>query len=773
MCQRNGAALKRTTSIFFFLCAMALVHGFSFACASRLHRPSALAAESELRTYIVHVRLPELGFQSLMDRESYYRSFLPNALTESSSADERMIYAYSEVIKGFAAKLSPEEVEAMKAKDGFLHAYPDVLLYPQTTYTPKFLGLNPNSGVWPESGFGNGTIIGLLDSGIWPEHPSLNASGMPPPPKKWKGTCVDYGEDFNASHCSNKLIGARAYNSGDLGGHLSPRDNEGHGTHTSTTAAGWFVPGAQVLGNAQGTATGMAPHAHLAIYRVCYPTGCAGSDILAGIDQAVQDGVDVISVSLGGLQSEPFINDPLAIGAFHAMRHGIFVSCSAGNQGPGHGSVANEAPWYLSVGASTVDRAIRANTKLGNGDTFMGQSGYQPKGFGPTPLPLVYPGDICAEGALNEDKVAGKVVLCDGGSISRVRKGMAVLKAGGAAMILLNNEGSVLPLIAEAHVLPASEISFEDGEKIKAYINSTKNPTATILFKGTVFGDTAAPEVAGFSSRGPSIQSFGILKPDIIGPGVDILAAWPLNASISDIPGDTRRVKFNMISGTSMSAPHLSGLAAVLKSAHPNWSPAAIKSAMMTTAYVLNTKGKPITDQTHGPADVFAIGAGHVNITRAAHPGLVYDLTADDYIPYLCGLYTEQEVQAIAGSTAHCSNETTILEGELNYPSFSVVFKSEGPSSFSFKRTVTNVGDANSSYHVEVAQPDGVNIEVQPNNLHFTKVNEKKSFQVVFTLKISVPSDLSISQGHIKWISGSKYQVRSPISFLMHPPSQR
>ncbi|ERN19439.1 hypothetical protein AMTR_s00069p00178370 [Amborella trichopoda] len=214
-----------------------------------------------------------------------------------------------------------------------------------------------------------------------------------------------------------------------------------------------------------------------------------------------------------------------------------------------------------------------------------------------------------------------------------------------------------------------------------------------------------------------------------------------------------------------MSTPHLSGLAAMLKSSHPEWSPAAIKSAMITSAYALNTEGKPITDQTHNPADVFAVGVGHVNITQAADPGLVYDLDADDYIPYLCGLgYNETQVETTTKRKVHCSKETSITEGELNYPSFSVVFSSKGPSSFNFNRTVTNVGDTNSSYEVEAVEPKGDSVKVNPNKLEFTEVNQKKSYQVVFS-KEGV-AFLELSEGHIKWYSGSKYEVRSPISVI-------
>ncbi|ERN19437.1 subtilisin-like protease SBT1.2 [Amborella trichopoda] len=750
------------------------------ASASRPYHLSSYAkAEKQLlKTYIIHVRQPERGIASSLERESWYKSFLPKTLTSTSYTESRLVYAYNKVIDGFAARLTPAEIESVKAKDGFLHAYPDKLLRLQTTRTPQFLGLSPNQGVWPEAGFGNGTIVGVLDTGIWPEHPSLDPAGMPPPPAKWKGVCVDAGEEFNSSNCNNKLIGAQFFNAGakamlgeaELPGLNSPRDTDGHGTHTATTAAGGFVPNAEVLGNAEGTAAGMAPHAHLAIYKVCFGEVCADSDILAALDQAVEDGVDVLSLSLGG-PSIPFFEDAIAIGGFTAAQKGIFMSCAAANAGPLHSTLSNEAPWLLTVGASTLDREIRVDVKLGNGSIFVGESLFQPKDFKPTLLPLVYPGASgnlsaaqCAEGAVDPSQVSGKVVFCErGGGIGRVQKGENVVEAGGVAMILMNDELNAFSLIADTHVLPASHVSFQDGDTIKDYINSTPNPTAKVLFMGTVFRDTASPAVASFSSRGPSVASPGILKPDIIGPGVSILAGWPLNLSPSGLLNDSRRVVFNVISGTSMSTPHLSGLAALLKSVHPDWSAAAIKSAMVTTANPMDTKGNPITDETQGRADVFATGAGHVNPTKAADPGLVYDLSSDDYIPYLCGLgYTDAQIQAIVRSPVKCSNLTTISEGDLNYPSFSAIFSPSGPSSFSFRRTVTNVGAEYSTYEIEMMEPQGVIVEVKPSKLYFEKVNEKQTFEVLFARHGN--GSLPFAQGYIKLYSGTKYEVRSPIA---------
>ncbi|XVF13246.1 hypothetical protein REPUB_Repub08aG0192000 [Reevesia pubescens] len=373
------------------------------------------------------------------------------------------------------------------------------------------------------------------------------------------------------------------------------------------------------------------------------------------------------------------------------------------------------------VGASTIDRKVVATAKLGNGEEFDGESVFQPNDFPSMLLPLVY-------ADMN----------------------------GGAAMILMNDEANGFSLEADAHVLAATHVSYSAGLKIKAYINSTAAPTVTILFGGTIIGNLASPSVASFSSRGPSLASPGILKPDIIGPGVNILAAWPFPLNNNTNSKST----FNIMSGTSKSCLHLSGIAALLKSSHPTWSPAAIKSAMMTSTDLFNIGGKHIVDETLQPADVFATGAGHVNPSRADNPGLIYDIQPDDYIPYLCGLgYKDNEVGILAHRPIKCLEKPSIPEGELNYRSFSVKL---GPSQI-YTRTVTNVGEANSSYEVMVIAPNGVDVSVKPSTLYFSELNQKANYSITSTRIESASKIGEFSRGYIKWVS-AKYFVRSPIS---------
>ncbi|EPS72026.1 serine protease, partial [Genlisea aurea] len=700
-----------------------------------------------LKTYIVHVE-PCVETQDL---ESWYDSFIPesNPSTESGS---RIIYRYRHIFSGFAARLTPEEVKVMEGKKGFISAAEERVLQLHTTHTPSFLGLGRNLGFWNESSYGEGVVIGLLDTGINADHPSFSDEGVPPPPKKWKGRC-----ELGGGVCNRKLIGARAFGVGS-GLTNTPADEQGHGTHTSSTAAGNFVPGANFLGSANGTSIGIAPRAHIAMYRVCFTDGCQESDIAAGLDAAIDDGVDILSISLGG-NSAVYDVDPIAIGSFRAVEKGIFVSCSAGNSGPTTQSLSNEAPWILTVGASTTDRKLVATAVLGSGVELVGESGFQTDST--ADLPLINPStsggfSFCGPDDLGPtSNVEGKIVICQvGGNIQSVDKGEYVRQAGGKGMILVNSEIAAYTLFDYAHVIPATHVSYEDSLKIEGYLNSTSNPTARIVFEGTKMGDKFAPFLAFFSSRGPGKQSPGILKPDIIGPGVNILAGWH-----ESVRKDTNTTPFyNIISGTSMSCPHLAGVVALLKSAHPDWSPAAIKSAIMTTADQLNLGGDPILDERHLPPPPFSVGSGHVNPSKASDPGLVYDLSTEDYVPYLCGLnYTADAIQKIVQRRVSCAN--AISEAELNYPSFTVAV---GSAPATYSRTVTNVGEGKASYTVEIGAPDGVSVVVTPETLDFMEIGQKLNYSVTFSSSGGSSGGAGYSQGFISWNSG-KYSVRSPI----------
>uniref|UniRef100_A0A452YNY3 Subtilisin-like protease n=1 Tax=Aegilops tauschii subsp. strangulata TaxID=200361 RepID=A0A452YNY3_AEGTS len=683
------------------------------------------------KNYIVHLDRRGGPVDSL---EEWHRSFLPRTAApewevepDGGAEDHgpRIIYSYSDVFTGFAARLTDEEAEALRATEGCLRLYPEVFLPLATTRSPGFLGLHlGNEGFWSRSGFGRGVVIGILDTGILPSHPSFGDDGLEPPPKTWKGTC-----EFKAvagGGCNNKIVGARAFGSAAVNSSAPPVDDAGHGTHTASTAAGNFVENANVRGNADGTASGMAPHAHLAIYKVCTRSRCSIMDIIAGLDAAVKDGVDVLSFSIGAQSGTQFNYDPIAIAAFQAMERGIFVSCAAGNAGPDPGSVGNGAPWMLTVAAGTMDRAIRTTVRLGNGEEFDGDD---------------------------------KVVLCESRGLNgRIEAGQTVSAYGGVGMIVMNRAAEGYTTFADPHVLPASHLSYDAGTKIAAYINSTANPTASIAFKGTVMGALPAPAVTFFSSRGPSKASPGILKPDITGPGMNILAAWAPSESHTEFSDGGVGLSFFVESGTSMSTPHLSGIAALIKSLHPDWSPAAIKSAIMTTSDAVDRTGVPLKDEQYRHATFYAMGAGYVNPALAFDPGLVYDLHADDYLPYLCGLGLGDEgVTEIAHRPVTCANLKATTEAELNYPSLIVNLLAQP---ITVNRTVTNVGKPNSVYTAVVDMPRDVSVTVQPPMLRFAEAKEKQSFTV--TVRWAGQPSVAGAEGNLKWVSDD-HIVRSPI----------
>ncbi|CAK9277777.1 unnamed protein product [Sphagnum jensenii] len=708
---------------------------------------------SRSRTYIVQMGYHEAS-NLFASKTSWYSSVLESVKLQalegaqilegvSAVGPEGLMHVYDTVFHGFSAKLTPREASYMESMPGVLSLYPDGVKQLHTTRTPEFLGLSTTNGLWPESDYGEDVIIGVLDTGVWPESSSFSDHDMGPVPERWRGIC-ESGTAFSSSACNKKLIGARFFcqgyeaASGPMNESLeyrSPRDSEGHGTHTSSTAGGRDVVNASLLGYAEGTARGMAPLARIAVYKICWEVGCYDSDILAAFDRAVADGVDIISLSVGG-GVVPYSIDSIAIGSFGASKRGIFVSCSAGNKGPGPFTVSNIAPWIMTVGASTLDRAFPANVLLNDGTTVHGVSLYSGPGIGNEPLPLIYSAD-----AGKEDD----------------------------SMILANTEIDGEGLIADSHVLPATSVGNNGGQVILSYIRTVKDPKVMIEFEGTVLNVKPAPVVASFSSRGPNSETPQILKPDVVGPGVNILAAWTGAAGPTGLAFDTRRVNFNLISGTSMSCPHISGIGALLRAAHPDWSPAAIKSALMTTASRFdNWKGILYDEATGNVSSPFDFGAGAVQPQKANNPGLVYDIVTRDYVNLLCALkYTPKQIQVLNIETVVCPS-TAILPNNFNYPSFSAIFEATAlvPQSATFIRTVTNVGLPNSTYTFSALSPEGVTITVEPEILVFTALHEKQTF----TLHVEVKSQGELSPherdtkfAYLTWTDGI-HDVQSPIA---------
>ncbi|GLT59997.1 hypothetical protein SLA2020_327880 [Shorea laevis] len=772
-----------------------MAHVF-FLCFLSLFSLASSASRADEKTFIVRVQY-DAKPSIFATHKHWYESSLASVLSTTEAPS--IIHTYDTVFHGFSAKLSSLEALKLQMLPHVVAVIPEQVRRLQTTRSPEFLGLKTtdNAGLLKESDFGSDLVIGVFDTGVWPERQSFNDRDLGSIPAKWKGQCVTT-KDFGSSSCNKKLIGARFFCNGyeatngkmnETSEYKSPRDSDGHGTHTASIAAGRYVFPASTLGYAKGVAAGMAPKARLAAYKVCWNSGCYDSDILAAFDAAVADGVDIISLSVGGVVV-PYHLDSIAIGAFGATDRGIFVSASAGNGGPGGLTVTNVAPWVTTVGAGTIDRDFPADVKLGNGKTLPGVSIYDGPGLTPGRMyPLVYAGSqggdgysasLCLDGSLDPNFVKGNIVVCDRGINSRAVKGEVVKKTGGIGMILANGVFDGEGLVADCHVLPATSVGASAGDEIRGYINAaskSKSPaTASIVFKGTRLHVQPAPVVAAFSARGPNPETPEILKPDVIAPGLNILAAWPDKIGPSGVPSDNRRTEFNILSGTSMACPHVSGLATLLKAAHPEWSPAAIRSALMTTAYTVDNRGETMLDESTGnTSTVLDFGSGHVHPTKALDPGLIYDLSTMDYVDFLCNSnYTLNNIQVITRKKADCSGAKRAGHiGNLNYPSFSAVFQQYGKHKMSthFIRTVTNVGDPKSVYTVKILPPSGSVVTVKPDRLVFRRVGQKLNFLVrvqVRQIKLS-PGSNSVKTGSLVWSDG-KHNVTSPLVVTMQQP---
>ncbi|TYG51917.1 hypothetical protein ES288_D10G299600v1, partial [Gossypium darwinii] len=671
-----------------------------------------------------------------------------------SGASELLLHSYRRSFNGFAAKLTNEEAEKLADMEGVVSVFQSQKKELHTARSWDFVGFFEHSR---RTVLESDIIVAVLDTGIWPESESFDDKEFGPPPKKWKGSCQK-SSNFT---CNNKIIGARYYRAkGDYPSEdlQSPRDSVGHGSHTASIAAGSVVSKASLYGFRAGTVRGGVPSARIAVYKICWYDGCYDEDILAAFDDSIADGVDIISLSIGGFFASEYFSDSIAIGAFHSMKNGILTSNSAGNDGPYYASVVNISPWSLSVGASTIDKKFQTMVKLGNGKVFKGTSinTFDLKGKF---HPLIWGADapkysssesskcrVCLPGSLNETLVKGKVVLCDYLDFME-----GPLQAG-AVGALIRDDG--FKDFAYTFMLPASVLGLTDGSDILHYINTTKKAEAAIL-RSTEEKDELAPYVASFSSRGPNILSLDILKPDITAPGVDILAAWSEATTVTGVINDKRIVKYNIISGTSMSCPHATAVAAYVKSFHPTWSPSAIKSALMTTAW-------PMSPKTNTDLE-FAYGSGLINPSSAIDPGLVYDAGEIDYIKFLCGQgYSSKQLRLVTGDNkTGCTKATNGSALDLNYPTFALAVSLSGDDTYfsrDFHRTVTNVGSPVSTYNAIVNAPKELDIKVKPNALSFKSIGEKKSFVVTVAVKVGLPT----VSGTLVWDDGV-HKVRSPV----------
>ena len=706
-----------------------------------------------------------------------YSNYLANrqhvVIAAAGISTGRVVYSYRTAINGMALRLTAQEAAKLAGTPGVTMVEKSRIISIRTKPqpqpqppTPEFLGLTGKQGVWNkqfsgDANAGNGVIIGDIDTGFWPENPSFAA--LPEPRSddaqiaaQFHGICDTTGP--NPVSCNNKVLGARFYNAAGLasvnpGEHANPRDFDGHGSHTASTAAGDPVDGI-INGQSVGPLEGMAPGARLSIYKVLYEnaagTTASGStaDIVAAVNDAIDDGVNVINFSVGD-NVDTFGADELAF--LNASAAGVFVSAAAGNAGPGASTIDNALPWETTDAAGTFDRAYSSTVTLGNGASYTGVG----LGAAVPSSPLIDSVDaglaganlvqveLCFSGTLDPAKVTGKIVLCKRGTNARIDKSKAVQLAGGVGMVLYN-VSDAQDEDADFHFVPSVHVNNTQGLAIKSYIHSTATPTASL--SASVTTRVEAPEVAGFSSAGPSLFNGGDLgKPDIMAPGVNVVAA----VSPENHSGNL----WDSESGTSMATPHIAGVAALLLSKHPDWDPMEVKSALMTTANPLDNAGNPI-QRAGVDATTFDMGSGEVAPAPSFDPGLVYDSNIIDWLQYSCGV----GVHLFSGGQDVCDIVGSIQANQLNYPSIAA---GALPGVQTITRTVTNVDSLPGNYKVQVTAPAGYSVAVSPS--HFAiNPGQSVSYTVSIT-RTTAPLD-TYEFGQLVWQDQRGHSVRSPIS---------
>jgi hypothetical protein len=732
-----------------------------------------------------------------------------------------VIANYDVVLNGFAVMLTDDEVLSLKNNAAVADVQADLARHIDTVSTPNFLGLTAAGGLWSQFAGGSpvkgeNMVVGVIDGGIWPENPAfadrVDGNGKPTfdqagslaytsPPPTFAGSCMA-GEGFDPlKHCNNKLVGAKYFNAGFMAARLptnwseffSPRDSNigsnginsghgGHGDHTASTAAGNAGVSVVIAGVPMGEASGIAPRARVAAYKICWtyddPTaadgtgasnGCFNSDAVKAIDEAVKDGVNVINYSISGSQTS--VADAVEQAFYRASLANVFVAASAGNSGPAN-AVAHVSPWLTTVAASTHDRKLQADVVLGSGVKYFGAS------TNTTPLPqtalvraedvglgggnanLCFSDAVAAAAAgqvtLDPTKVGGKVVICTRGNNARVDKSLAVQNAGGIGMVLADNGAG---LVAEAHSVPTVHVSAADGTAIKSYAGA-QAPEATSALSAFYAGTKPAPIMAGFSSRGPNQGDSNILKPDLTAPGVDIIASVTPVLSVAQHAAVAAGTlvpppAYESYQGTSMSSPHVAGLALLLRQAHPSWSPAAIKSALMTTGS--STVNDGLAGAQNGLLP-WAQGAGHVDPNKATNPGLVYDAGKEDFVSYQCKVN-----KAAVSPASDCTTYGTLDESyNLNLPSITV---SSVQGNVTVRRKVTNVSGSSATYNASASVP-GFAALVTPASLTLAP-GASGSFTVRLTAT-NAPADVW-QFGSLTW-TGPGNTVRSPIQAKVGKP---
>ncbi len=638
-----------------------------------------------------------------------------------------VIYQYDAALNGMAVRITSQEAARVAAWPGVINVQAETIDYPDTDTGPTWIGADT---IWDGSAvpggvgsYGEGVIVGILDTGINSDHPSFADIGgdgynhtNPWGAGNYVGYCVS-----TPSFCNDKLIGAWSYVSETV----TPEDSNGHGSHTSSTAAGNFVdvsypfPSGYVLNT---TISGVAPHANIIMYDVCTASGCGSAGSTSAVNQAVLDGVDVINFSISGGENPYYSSVELAfLGATDA---GVFVSTSAGNNGPTAATVAHRSPWVATVAASTHNK-LYANSlvSMSGGGTPPANMNGQSISTGVGPRPIVYAGNYGDALCLNPFPAGtwtNEIVVCDRGTNARVDKGANVLAGGADGFVLANDILSGDSLVADPHYLPAIHITYDDGVILKAWLASGSGHTATITPTTSDLTPANGDIMASFSSRGPN-TTFDVLKPDVTAPGVAIFAA-SLNGQ-----------EYTFMGGTSMSSPHNAGAGALLSAVHPEWTPSMIKSALMTTANIDNLRKEDGTT----PADPFDVGAGRDDLTNAALAGFVLDETTANY-------------QAANPSTG--GDVRT-----LNLPS---MYNSFCEGTCTWTRVVSSTQDATVTWTAGFDAPAGMTISVEPASFDLAAYATQ---QITITVDVSAltigdwafgtltltPSDTDIPTAHM------------------------
>ncbi len=723
------------------------------------------------------------------------------------------LYSYRYSLNGFAAVMTPAQAGKLDSLPEVVNVWEDEIRPLTTNFSPEFLELyDADNGLRGAEGLdGDGVVIGVIDSGIVPEHPALaDRREAPQPrlcrttwgensllgrwlcrrfrrlpdvvlfeaPEDWNGSC-EAGPQFAADACNNKMIGARFYvdgarNSGpiDSGEIFSARDVDGHGTHTATTAAGNRAD-ASIYGTFMGRVEGMAPRARIAAYKACWlrpgttRSSCNTSDLALAIDDAVADGVDIINYSVGSSMRDTTAPDDVALMA--ATKAGVLAVVAAGNDGPNLATLGSPAgaPWVLTAAASSRDGQhsleaveITAPTSLAGKYAVREAAFSEPLAdAGPIDAELVLADDgddtlangsagttfDACEPLVNDDEIDGKVAFIQRGGCTFDVKVENAEDAGAIAALIFNVAGDPIVMTGSNESgIPALMIGQADGNRILAELDDNK--AVQIVLDKSLFltVEDSGNVMGGFSSRGPApIQD--VLKPDVTAPGINILAGFTPDAANS-VQGEN----YAFLTGTSMSTPHVAGVAALLKQAHPDWSPAALKSALMTTAYQEVDKEDGAT-----PANPFDFGAGHIAPNSANRPGLVYDASADDYDAFACGIDSPgvdtvrcDELEAAGRSFAPTA---------FNQPSIAVARLT---ASATVNRRVTNVGEDTAAYSANVVAPPGILVRVEPASLSLAP-GESAEFTVTFDYD-SGPLD-TWRFGSLTWTS-DEHSVRSPLA---------